>query len=1105
MKPFLVQSRTLPRAARAFWSRETVWGPAVVLSLVALTGCYHATGIERPPLIAEEVPISLTDKVGGYKASASPGDYYLGSDNVNLAVEGTPFESGFNAGALGGSIIDIGDVVLDHNYLRVATPSDRLERLAPVANQDPDLPLVFSSFQVENASNLSTITMRGGLYDPHHKVAGSDGWDSLDRVSGVNVTHSVSLANLQSYFTLQTTLTNNSSGKLGLYNLGDLLFQRGGGYKLNIPAGRDHAGNLLNNWGVDIPASGPGTTFGTPHDTVEATMVALMGNEPGGDLDYHCSLGILPVSDDKAVITSDPQPAFTDSRPMATSRLVVGSQPREAGLTLDPGQSISYTRQIYVVGGKSTAYGSGYYLQNLGQANEAVGVFNLMAMQRYTLRAMEFGTVLFYVDGTAQRGGALPTEVRIERYLGSVDPFQDPANPSADENFANYLADGALSGRWELERTEWFEPEESSTAYTHSPGYLGVLLPAGDDTHPSYYRIAFRNREYPVPTAPAWIYLSKTSIQNMDQPLPLCIKSGTAFQVIPASNLCPEYDQVVTGGQIVGGRMIGGTMVDRLFASASVSARSSSDTGSSSGWQPMRISVTGELDENGQQTADPVFNRVRTLGGYFNSVLRSKDFTSTNLGVNGFLGGNQAFGSHLNTGFWLPRGAYTFYGARGPLSALSTQNLEVDPKKPNMNFQFIVFQDPLPDGWTSFDIPGPSQITTGGYLPIEKLSSALAEGVQVIGNTEMDCLTSGTALQDDFRTEFEYYGSTNAQRAAVQLDPFVISARSSRLNEFGAVTALFTPEPRNERNGGARDSSAWTLADFLLQAEGQFNVVHRPRGPEGLFTLKAFTPGVVSNSNSWWNAQGNLSFGLTHGQFDAIELLRGESWDASNPDAWFTEFKTLRTDWFGIISQQAPTAFTKALGLSAGLYSQDTPVGLARTYVKAQGFTYDFTDGFNQSNLSPFLTALKNGAVVASTGPLLDVTVKGSSEQVAGPGELLSGSQTEVVLTVNLWMTDWMPVDELRVVVNGVVTNLDMNQLTVADDDWRHLTATYTVPMPASGDAWVVVEAGVPLNTLGVYQPGTAWNRFMKGIYPIALTNPIFVDVNGGGYTPPGL
>jgi hypothetical protein len=50
-----------------------------------------------------------------------------------------------------------------------------------------------------------------------------------------------------------------------------------------------------------------------------------------------------------------------------------------------------------------------------------------------------------------------------------------------------------------------------------------------------------------------------------------------------------------------------------------------------------------------------------------------------------------------------------------------------------------------------------------------------------------------------------------------------------------------------------------------------------------------------------------------------------------------------------------------------------------------------------------------------------------------------------------------------------------------------------------------VVEAGVPLITPGVFQAGSAWIRVMHGIYPIAVTNPIFVDVNGGGYTPPGL
>jgi len=62
-----------------------------------------------------------------------------------------------------------------------------------------------------------------------------------------------------------------------------------------------------------------------------------------------------------------------------------------------------------------------------------------------------------------------------------------------------------------------------------------------------------------------------------------------------------------------------------------------------------------------------------------------------------------------------------------------------------------------------------------------------------------------------------------------------------------------------------------------------------------------------------------------------------------------------------------------------------------------------------------------------------------------------------------------------------------------------------TIPMPATTDAWLVVEAGVTRNQTGPYLAGTPWNKIMKGIYPIAVTNPIFVDANGGGYTAPGL
>ena len=95
------------------------------------------------------------------------------------------------------------------------------------------------------------------------------------------------------------------------------------------------------------------------------------------------------------------------------------------------------------------------------------------------------------------------------------------------------------------------------------------------------------------------------------------------------------------------------------------------------------------------------------------------------------------------------------------------------------------------------------------------------------------------ALRDAFRMDFTLDGLDDDVRDVVGEDPYVVQARSSVLARDGTVTALFVPAPRNERNGGARSSETWNLADFLGQAEGGYTVVHRPRGPKGLFTLRS--------------------------------------------------------------------------------------------------------------------------------------------------------------------------------------------------------------------------------------------------------------------------
>ena len=562
-----------------------------------------------------------------------------------------------------------------------------------------------------------------------------------------------------------------------------------------------------------------------------------------------------------------------------------------------------------------------------------------------------------------------------------------------------------------------------------------------------------------------------------------------------------------------------GNLVDILHTAHGFSARQAG-TLEAQGMNPLRLTFWGV---NG---SDPNVQRTRQLQCTFSPVTQAKSGVGSNNGAYHYTAGNQIFGTAFGTSataqMYFTPGSYLAYATRGPMSDLNTQPVTAFNGQTDVNHAFIVFPPTLPTGWTSFDLPAPTQATTGGFNPGEMLSSALSEGVQVVARTEQDVLTDPIALQAEFRAEIDNVGVSDAQRAPLGNDPFVVGARSSILAGYGFATALFTPMPTADRDGGASPSTGWTLADFITQAQGSYNVVHRPCGPNGLFTLQGFDPAVPlgTGTNAWWTSTGPASLGSRTGDFDALELLRAEGCNPSDPTAWYAEFATVRNDWFAILNQQIPTSFTKGLGLSAARFSLDTPVGLARTYLNIGSASTDLIKAnlgrvsaalqngvvvpyaaISAPVMASVLTALQNGAAVASTGPLLDVSIDG-----IGPGGLVTGTHASVNLLINLYAPDWVPVDEVRVVVNGAAPiQVPMASFTAATADPRLRTTTVTIPMPAGKDAWLVVEAGVSRAQTGPYLAGSPWNKIMKGIYPIAITNPVFVDVNGGGYTPPGL
>ncbi|MBS1766789.1 MAG: hypothetical protein JST05_05220 [Acidobacteria bacterium] len=1064
--------------------------PLSLLLLASGVGCYRATGEARPTTVAEQIPATGGDRVAGMKATAGPGDYYLGNDYIQMAVDGAPYGSakGQFGAPSGGSILDIGGVALDTAYKRVSLPTDNVERLGPVVNQDPDLPLVFDHYSTVNTPDVVTLTMTGYLLDPSHKLAGAS-WDSNGKVLNVAVKHTITLASKQTYFTLDTTVSNGGAASLPIQSIGDYLHQRGGGFRFVIPANEDFNGHPLNSWGLDLP----GTDFTQPLTTsVCAPMVALQGVEPSsGDLDAHQSLGILPVkvsmtnlegNADQVLVASDPQSTLSESRPVFPSKLVVGSIPVPGGAALNPGTFLEYRRRIYQAAGASAYFSGTYNLATYNYPVEAEYVFQQMGVGRSTLRGVPVGPVLFQLSGTADQRGYVPSELRFERYVGPQPPAG--SSPATDTD----------PSHWSLEVL--VAPEAGELPVFSPPSNL-VLLPAvpytvgGNDYRP--YRVVVKSRDFQT----TYTELDMSPATGGVPTTKLLVPTPGTAQLIQ-SPLAPETSSL--------GAPATGTVFTLASMNRTVSVRGEGDVNSTS-FTPARVVLQG-LNVSGVPDAslDPHARRIRTLGGVFNPITGTKSLINSVPGQFMFMAGDEAFGSAMLSGrsafpMLMAPGTYNIFATRGPLMPLTTFKFTADTGLPSSGFVLPLRGSIPTTGWMSFDVPGPSEQTTGGMMPVEQLSSALSNGVDALARVEQDRYVDGPALAGSFRAEFNTSGdaATDASRLHVIGNrPLVLSGRTSDLAE-GTFTTLFTPPPSHGLPfGGALPSEAWTAADFINLGGGGFVIANRPCGPNGIFTSHPVAAGIAlgTGANSWWIATDANSGGRQSGEFNAIELLRGEGCNPSDPSAWFAEFKNVRADWFNLLNLQTPDRFTIGLGLSSGFYSLDTPVGLARTYLKADEAS------IAQTNLGPIASALQSGAAVASTGPLVDVAI-GSQ----GPGGLVTGTNPSVTLTANLWFATWIPVDEIRVVVNGsVVQTLHLSDFTQDTTDARHWSASINVPISTftgGKDGWVVVEAGVPLSTTGAYQPGTPWNRVMKGIYPVAVTNPIFVDVDGGGYTAP--
>jgi carboxypeptidase family protein len=139
----------------------------------------------------------------------------------------------------------------------------------------------------------------------------------------------------------------------------------------------------------------------------------------------------------------------------------------------------------------------------------------------------------------------------------------------------------------------------------------------------------------------------------------------------------------------------------------------------------------------------------------------------------------------------------------------------------------------------------------------------------------------------------------------------------------------------------------------------------------------------------------------------------------------------------------------------------------------------------------------KAGRMILTSGPYLEV----AAEDGTPAGREMRGAGG-VRLKVKVQCTDWIDIDRVQVLVNGRARS-DLNFTRKSHAEWFGSSVTKfdrTISVPLSEDSHVIVVAyGENFDLSTGY--GTSAQAKLK---PCAYNNPIFVDVDGGGFKPNG-
>jgi len=444
-------------------------------------------------------------------------------------------------------------------------------------------------------------------------------------------------------------------------------------------------------------------------------------------------------------------------------------------------------------------------------------------------------------------------------------------------------------------------------------------------------------------------------------------------------------------------------------------------------------------------------------------------------------------------------GSHHMLFSHGPLYALTEETASVSattddegnttitttPETLDVTMDKIV--DPGP--YLSCD---PAVKTSGSYncavSKRSRLMSVLAEGLDVIFAADINLVTNYDKYTDDLERQ---YRLETGDKITIDPDSVRVISGATVKNfvpdsllqkGFGEFTIFPIKWKKGVKGYGVGETGNRHFATVLDNIKNRSDkdihaILSNPRAENplpngvvsGLFTSMNM-PVPATLSDPYFEKTSELGTGTTNGDFGMMEILAGNE---------YGQYLMVRQDWFNILREGRAL-----IGCGGSGYVVNAPEfsGSPRTWVHYGSDPYDE---------DTFIQEFTAGHSFISTGPFLDVT---AGDKL--PGDTVAASEGTVPLTIKVQAPDWIPVNELRIVVDGtVVQTIDLS----TESGPVRYSATVPVVVPSS-DSFIVVECGATLADIAAgILPGGNFSIVYPNTEPIAFTNPFFVDGDGDG------